>query len=337
MPAPAWQPPVPLRARRVTRAPRKPRVRRVLAAHAGPSRVRSRRSVLRLALCAPALLSPAARALAVCGSPDPYFAHYVDWREGFARTVGGRRVHFRCVGDRRSERKMGHLPVVYVGDAGVALASGEPLELLAESGRRVVLLDMLGVGESEALALAGGRREGAVREAWEEVSAVVREVGAGDGGRVHVVACGFGLEVAEALVGAGAEGAVGVASVVAEAWGDVRGEGREGVTFERLQGDRVCAVEGAEGGDAALVRTLYAAGRGRSPMAEAVERVARRVPTLALRTGDVEPLGDVRGAAMFEETVLKGAGRVAHLAATEDTLKAMDDFFTKVEGAGKAG
>lgn len=324
--AAAWHPPHPLPRSRQPRAP--PAVRgaaRPRAAAATPPRL-PRRAVLLLALL------HAAPARALCGEPDPYFAHYLDWAEALAQTASGRRVHYRVVGSRRKERRQRKFPVVYLGDAGVALAAGETLELLGDSARRVVRLDMLGVGESDAVRGVVGRAA-LVETACEDVVAVLADVGVGEGGCVHVVACGFGLEVAEALVREGT--GVRVASVAVEGWRPPAGPKGEGVTFAELQGGSVCAVEAAEGGDLEMVRRVYG-GREGARMLEAVRKVAGVVPTLALRTFDTEPLETrLREMPRFEEVVFSQAGRVAHLAGAMDTAKALDDFFTRVEGSGK--
>lgn len=313
---------------------------------------RSRRAFLQLSFAASAAVCAGFQfprgANAVCGEPDPYFAHYLDWTEGMAEGPDGRGVHYRCVGSRKKEKKGGKFPVIYIGDAGVALASGETFELLGESDRRVIFMDLLGVGDSdklpgEALNLS---RADTVKLVRDEALAVLRRLGIGGAKAkepqpVHVVASGFGLEVADALLAATDDAEISkminlkIASVAAEGWTPVKAGESGDITFATLQGTKVCAVEGAEAGDISVVRKLYqpTKGSGRSPIVSAIENISKRVPTLALRTFDTRPLDEsVTGGALFTERVFSQAGRIAHLAGAEDTMKAVDEFFTQVEG-----
>lgn len=322
-------------------------------ASAAPRPHPTRRAFLRLSVAASVAVAASGllsnRANAVCGEPDPFFAHYLDWAEGLANGPNGRHVHYRCVGSRRKEQKAGKFPVIYIGDAGVGIASGETFELLGETDRRIIFVDLLGVGDSDKLPGDGFNlsRADAVALAREEVLAVLGALGIG-GARakepqsLHVVASGFGLQVAEALLTASEDEEMAktinlkVASVAAEGWTSVKAEQSGDITFAALQGTRVCAVEGAEGGDISIVRKLYAPGKGSggSPIVSAIENISKRVPTLALRTFDSRPLDEsVMGRGLFTEHVFSQAGRIAHLAGAEDTMKAVDDFFKKVEGS----
>lgn len=312
----------------------------------------SRRAFLRLSVAVSAVAAADSllsnRANAVCGEPDPFFAHYLDWAEGLASGPNSRNVHYRCVGSRKKEQKAGKFPVIYIGDAGVGIASGETFELLGETERRIVMVDLLGVGDSDKLPGHGFNlsRSDAVALAREEVLAVLGALGIG-GARakepqsLHVVACGFGLEVTDALMRACEDAEIGktinlkIASVAAEGWTPVKAEKSGDISFAALQGTRVCAVEGAEGGDISIVRKLYEPGRGsgESPIVSAIESISKRVPTLALRSFDTRPLDEsVMGKGLFTEHVFSQAGRIAHLAGAEDTMKAVDDFFTQIEG-----
>lgn len=218
--------------------------------------------------------------------------------------------------------------MLYIGDGGVALEAGETLELLGGTDRRIVFVDMLGVGKSEQM-LDGEMldRKEAVRVACDEVMSVMDAVGIGrknDAMRVHVVAVGFGLEIADELVKRMEvrEGDAKVASVVAEGWLPVKSP--DGVvTFEALHGTRVCAEEGAKAGNIELLKMLY--GKGED-LSDIVKRLGAMVPTLAVKTFGTESLGPG-----VEERELRQAGRLAHLVGTEDAMKEIDSFFERVE------
>lgn len=303
--------------------------------HSSSSLSLSRRTILRALVHLPValpLITFPARCTAICGEPDPQFAYFIDWTEDFAKSSDGRQIHYRRLGSRKKERKAKKFPVLYVGDGGVSLAAGETLELLGETDRRILFVDMLGVGGSQRLP-EGGRldRLKAVGVACEDVRSVLDAEGIGRKSEamwIHLVAVGFGLEVAEELVrrmGAKGEG-VQIASVVAEGWQPVKLV--DGViTFEALQGKRVCAEEGAKGGNIDMVRMLY--GKGED-LGDVVKRIGRMVPTLALRTLDAEDLG-----AGVEEKEVDYAGRLAHLVGTVDALKEIDIFFEQVERKGR--
>lgn len=190
----------------------------------------------------------------------------------------------------------------------------EPLEYLASTDRRIVYFDMLGVGMSEGKGVwERGEMRGA---AVEEAVRVLKAVGVSDEGGVHVVAAGFGLEVAEELIVQ--KGGMKVASVVAEGWERIGGQ----VTMEDMVGDQVCGREAGAGGDFELVRTVY----GRGEWRDVVRRIAGWVPTLALR-------GDGRGVGgNVEEKEVVGGGRLPHLTMTKAALAEMDRFFQGVEG-----
>lgn len=311
----------------------------------------SRRAFLRLSFATAVAVYAGSQgpedAFAICGEPDPFFAHYLEWTEGLAEGPNGRSVHYRCVGSGKKEKKAGKFPVVYIGDAGVALASGETLELLGESDRRIIFADLLGVGDSDSLPEEGSNldRAAATLVARDEVLSVLRTIGIGGAKTkepqpVHIVASGFGLEVTNAILTATEDAGMpkkinlNIASVAAEGWSPIkRGESGD-ITFAGLQGTRVCAIEGAHAGNISILRKLYepVVGSGRSPVVSAIENISKRVPTLGLRTYDTRPLDEsVTNGALFTERVFSQAGRLAHLVGTEDTMKALDEFFAEVE------
>lgn len=195
------------------------------------------------------------------------------------------------------------------------MQAAEPLEYLGSTDRRIVYFDMLGVGISEGRGTL--ERGQMMPAAVEEAQSVINAVGVSDEGGVHVVAAGFGLEVAEGLIGR--KDGMKVASVVAEGWQRIG----EQVTMEDMVGGRVCGREAGAGGNLQLVRTVY----GRGEWSDVLGRIAGRVPTLALRGDGKEVGGNV------EEREVAGGGRLPHLGKTEAALAEMDSFFQRVEGS----
>lgn len=267
-----------------------------------------------------------------------------------ARGRDGRGVHYRLVGNYKKEVKAGKFPVLYLGDAGIALASGETLELLGGTDRRVLFVDLLGVGESQALGKGEFdlSRGDAVALAREEAVAVLGTVGISKEDRkgpqsIHIIASGFGLEVADALLEKlrdeqdGTKLNVVVASVAAEGWTPIETGKNKDISFDALQGSRICAVEGGHGGNISIVRKLYEPANGStvSPIVSAIGRIAKVVPTIALRTFGVRPLDEkLIDSPLFVDKEFSQAGRIAHLASADDVLSALDQFYEKLEGSG---
>lgn len=333
-----------------------PQERTATCASANSSQHPDRRAFLRNVLASVAAIAVNAhlpvQARALCGEPDPYFAHYLDWEEGMAKALDGRGVHYRFVGNKRKEVRAGKFPVLYLGDAGVALAAGETLELLGGTDRRVLLVDLLGVGESQPLGTGefSLSRDDAIALARDEAFAALSAVGISEQKEdkqqsIHIIASGFGLEVAEALLQKCSNDHdtsklnLAVASVAAEGWTPVQAEKGKDISFELLQGNRICAVEGANSGNISIVRKLYRPTKSSSPssMVSAIARIAKRVPTIALRTFGVRALGgSVIGAPLFVDHEFSQAGRIAHLTGTDDVLNTLDDFYQGIEGSRKS-
>lgn len=271
--------------------------------------------------------------LAMCGEPDPFFAHYLDWRENVTGVSSGREVHYRLVGNVRKERKSKRYPVLFLGDAGVSLAIWETMELLGGSDRRLLFVDLLGVGDSDKVspAVLGDDKE-RLELAVEETLAVLK---AADIGRnppkglkkqpMHVMAAGFGLRVAEGVMSrlgeGGMKGDVEFVSLTAEAWGkDAAAEVRQ------LVGEKVCAVEALERGDKSLLTAVVKESDGSE---DVVRRIAKLVPTLALRTMEQKTLkGDANN---VKQIVVDGRGRLAHLSSSQQTSDAIDTFLSDIE------
>lgn len=303
--------------------------------HASPARTAretTRRSFL-LSLVVAALSNPLKRAEALCGEPDPFFAHFIDWQEDFA-AYDSRQVHYRLIGSKKKEQKAKKYPVVYIGDAGVALASGETLELLGKTDRRILFSDLLGVGESQPFKPKD--QTGWIDLAVDEISAVLLKSGIADSKakvvpKLHIVAVGFGIEVANALLKRSSAERTGyqVASVVAEGWA-VPGN-MNSISFADIQGEKLCATEGAEGGDINILRTVYQSREGRPR--EAIKLLSEVVPVLAIRMEE-SPSTGVQNTRLREE-VLRGSGRLPHLVQTEECMVEIDNFFDEVEGIHK--
>ncbi|PXF48883.1 hypothetical protein BWQ96_01439 [Gracilariopsis chorda] len=277
--------------------------------------------------------NPLKRAEALCGEPDPFFAHFLEWQEDFA-AYDRRQVHYRLIGSKKKEQKAKKYPVVYLGDAGVALASGETLELLGKTDRRILFSDLLGVGESQAF----NSKDQAewVDLAANEVSAVLLKSGIADTKaktvpKLHIVAVGFGIEVADVLLKRSSAERTGyqVASVVAEGW-SVPGN-MKSITFADIQGEKLCATEGAEGGNINILRTVYQSGEWQPR--EALKHVSEVVPVLALRM-EVSPSIAFQNTRLREE-VLRGGGRLPHLMQTEECMVEIDNFLEEVESMDK--
>ncbi|KAI0567005.1 hypothetical protein FGB62_5g127 [Gracilaria domingensis] len=287
----------------------------------------SRRSVL-LSVAASVLSLSLNEAGAVCGEPDPFFAHFLDWREDFA-SFEGRQIHYRLIGSKKKEKKAKKYPVVYLGDAGVSMASGETLELLGGTDRRVLLVDQLGVGESQSL-------EGQQKRQWpdmaaDELSSVLLQSGIANektATKIHLVAVGFGIQVADVLLKRFDADSTGyqVASVVTEGWS--LPQSTKNMSFSAMQGERICAAEGAEGGNIDLLRTIYG-GTKWNPKA-AMKDISALVPVMALQMKEW-PSIDLQGTSIREKE-LDGDGRIPHLAAPDRTLGEMERFFDEVEG-----
>ncbi|CAN8064463.1 unnamed protein product [Agarophyton chilense] len=288
----------------------------------------SRRSVL-LSAAVAALWLPLRGAEALCGEPDPFFTHFLDWREGFA-TNGNRQIHYRLIGSKRKENKSKKYPVLYLGDAGTAIASGETLELLGGTDRRILFVDQLGVGESQSL-------DSQQTYQWSELaadevsSALLQSDIANKTTRtkIHIVAVGFGIQVADVLLRRSDVERTGyqVASLIAEGW-SLPQKTANNLSFDSMQGDRICAVEGADGGNTDLLRMIYGSSNWNPKIA--LKDIAASIPIMALRMKDWPSLGMLDMS--IREQVLDGSGRIAHLAATEQCLEEMKRFFDEVEG-----
>lgn len=262
--------------------------------------------------------------LAMCGEPDPFFAHYLDWREDVTGVSSGREVHYRLVGNVRKERNSKRYPVIFLGDAGVSLAIWETMELLGGSDRRLLFVDLLGVGDSDKVspAILGDDKE-RLELAVEETLAVLK---ATDIGRnppkglkkqpMHVVAAGFGLRVAEGVIRRLRD--VEFVSLTAEAWGkDAAAEVRQ------LVGEKICAVEALERGDKSLLTAVV------KESDDVVRRMSKILPTLALRTTEQKGLkGDANN---VKQVVVDGGGRLAHLSSSQQTSDAIDTFLSEIE------
>ena len=266
------------------------------------------------------------RAHAVCGEPDPYFAHFTEWRENIVNMPDGSTLHYRLVGSRKNEIKTKKNPVLYIADPGVAISSGETLELLG-GDRRVLFTDMLGVGESGSRGMSDASASQLLQQACIELRSAVKSAGFSKGTMLHIIAAGFGVQIAEALMNDLQQDGIGVLSVVAEGLGSVSDD----VSFESLLGKRSCAVEGGEAGNLGIARVVYGDGANVNGTEEAVKRLSQRVTTMNLRTADYTYSSMKADRGMYVEKVINGNARLAHLANTEECLSVLDDFFIAVE------
>lgn len=283
----------------------------------------SRRAILNALLVATFTALPAN---AVCGEPDPYFAHYLEWKEGFAKTGEKRSLHYRIVGSEKKERKAGKYPVLFLGDAGVGMTSGETLELLAGTNRRVILADFLGVGQSEKVYVQEMSVQDIVQLACQEVDSILRSARISNASQYHVIAAGFGIRVADALLESQVSDMPKIASVAVEGWSPIT----SALSFSELQGNRICALEGAEEGDIDIVRSLYDGKNSNIP--QCIGRISNSVPTLALRSNDTQTVKEKFKGSKFKEALIPSAGRLAHLDSTEDCLSALESFLDSVDG-----
>lgn len=264
-------------------------------------RARARAVSRRAVLQALTLLTASPAAHALCGAPDPYSAHYLPWDETLIPLSDSRSLHIRLVG-----RTRGKPPLLILPDAGAGLAAGEPLEILGTK-RRIIQADFLGVGDSSPLTSDVNRVAVASTEALAALDSEKVPV-------VHVLAAGFGISVARQL-------AVDdrIASVVVEAWNPILST----ASLKDLLGSRPCAVEAAQAGDIGLTRATSVKG-----FLEDVRFLSERVPTLALRgSGESE----VDGMPGLKQRAVDMPGRLPHLAASNDTLFALQEFYADVD------
>jgi pimeloyl-ACP methyl ester carboxylesterase len=130
--------------------------------------------------------------------------------------VGCRKVHYRVVGDAKKEKKAGVLPLLCLGEAGLSMDALEPIELIAQTQRRVIRIDALGSGDSDPLAIDSAPTRGdLILIAAIEARAILDKLGLGSAGKpLHLFCVGFGAEVASAL--ASGNEPIAIASVAVE-------------------------------------------------------------------------------------------------------------------------
>lgn len=248
--------------------------------------------------------------------------------------VDGRRVHFRVLGDFRKEKKAHIFPVLCLGDIGLSMDDLEPLELLAKSDRRVILIDHLGTGESEKLENAPETlsRAELAKLAAEETRAVLENVTFVTPERtVHAFCSGFGMEVAASLASGSMsnvpEGStsknIRFASIIVEP-----SIARRSLPSESLP---ICAVDAVKRGDSRLLHMHTVASQDSNSSSKSgsasFRKLASSYPTLCL-------VSKLNAAPAYESVpaerkYIPGPIGLPHLDDNETVLQEVDDFMVK--------
>lgn len=317
----AWLSPLPLPRLPSPSPPRHPFPHHPPLASLRDSSPPTRRAFLKTLSVLTALSSLPASTPAVCGKPDPYFAHYLDWKEAEISIPPAQTLLYRVTGSRRQERKSNHFPILHLGDASVPHQAAEPLELLAGDNRRVLIPDLLVPSPStppETPAAPPPSRDALLARAAEQAIAAVRAEKMED--KFHIIAAGFGIQVAVKLL---ETTSIKPVSAVVEGWAAMRT-----ATPSALLGERVCAVVAAEAADEPVVKLIYGGGKAGDSV-RAVRALADVMPVLGMRMkGANEGELNIRGCT---EIVFEGEGRLPHLEAEQACLEAATEFFGRVE------
>ncbi|KAA8498552.1 Proline iminopeptidase [Porphyridium purpureum] len=163
--------------------------------------VLTRRQAVSAIAAAAAFVSsvPVEPAAAFCGDEDPFWAHFVDWKEelipvALSGSKAQCNILVRSLGNQKKERAAKVLPVIFIADLALPHEYLEPLEALAESQRRLYFFDQLGTGSSDAVPENIGLDAVQLRVA--QVAAILEHYKLP---RVHVFGHGFGGAVALAI------------------------------------------------------------------------------------------------------------------------------------------
>jgi hypothetical protein len=253
--------------------------------------------------------------------------------------VDGRAVHYRVAGDAKNETKAGVLPVLCLGDAGLSMDALEPMELLAQTQRRIIRIDSLGTGDSESVAESvATSRADIVALAALEARAVLASLGVGSQARpVHLFCAGFGAEVAGAL--ASGDNPISIASAAVEhastyAWTPFRSNGKP---------LPICVEDGFARGSTAIA----AAARTRSSseaFAEATAQLAATRPVIWIEASEasasleespqpvhMSALASSSSGSIKRAEFARGATGTPHVDDANAMLESLDNFYLHVE------
>jgi hypothetical protein len=253
--------------------------------------------------------------------------------------VGDRAVHYRVAGDAKNETKAGVLPVLCLGDAGLSMDALEPMELLAQTQRRIIRIDSLGTGDSESVAESvAATRAGIVALAALEARAVLASLGVGSQTKpVHLFCAGFGVEVAGAL--ASGNNPISIASAAVEptsmyTWTSFRSNGKP---------LPICVEDGFARGSTAIA-TAARTSSSSEAFAEATAQLAATRPVIwiaasgASASSEASPL-PVRMPVLASSSLgsikraefARGATGTPHVDNANAMLESLDDFYLHVE------